>query len=467
MSDASCNRVRTRRPPRRHRHRARLRHALSPCARRLRLGCTAPCAAPSSASTRCALLALHTSLGTTRLAPTHQTSLGDMWQVLFSLALTGRVLHADRELDEDEWSFLLAGGDAIAPAGSGGGGGGDALREPLDNSPPEWLSDKAWGDVCHLSQLAAFRSLPDSIIADPAEWRKWHGAKEPHAIAPPAAIDVVPPPSAAAPAESATAVEVETSSADVAGGELAPSGVPRHVRRRRLKSNQGGWTAMQRLLLLRCLRPDKCVPAVSAFVAEQLGSEYIDPPLLDLEASYDESTPSTPIIFVLSHGAADPITQVHHLPASPRISPHLPTPSCDDLRRPSLTFAPIRPDRSALCLCQRARHKRQDPLHLPWAGAGAARRADGNRRPQEGRRVGPPPKLPPRPQLDVGARAHLRRGRLPRGPPKGIPPMANLRAFPRLPRLGAAPRRQAHQRAAAWPACESARFVPAAYRQRL
>jgi dynein heavy chain len=53
----------------------------------------------------------------------------------------------------------------------------------------------------------------------------------------------------------------------------------------------------------RCLRPDKVVPGVQAYVAEMLGSQYVVPPLFDLAACYADSSPTTPLIFVLSPGS--------------------------------------------------------------------------------------------------------------------------------------------------------------------
>jgi dynein heavy chain len=59
----------------------------------------------------------------------------------------------------------------------------------------------------------------------------------------------------------------------------------------------------QRLLVLRCMRPDKVVPAVQALVEEALGRQYVEPPAFDLAACYADSSPTTPLIFVLSAGS--------------------------------------------------------------------------------------------------------------------------------------------------------------------
>jgi dynein heavy chain len=61
-------------------------------------------------------------------------------------------------------------------------------------------------------------------------------------------------------------------------------------------------TRFQKLLVLRCLRPDRVLAGVQDFVAVQLGSRFIEPPPFDLAACFKESSPITPLVFVLSPG---------------------------------------------------------------------------------------------------------------------------------------------------------------------
>lgn len=61
-------------------------------------------------------------------------------------------------------------------------------------------------------------------------------------------------------------------------------------------------TRFQKLLILRCFRPDRVLAGVQDFVAAQLGAGFIEPPPFDLAACFKESTAATPLVFVLSSG---------------------------------------------------------------------------------------------------------------------------------------------------------------------
>jgi len=63
---------------------------------------------------------------------------------------------------------------------------------------------------------------------------------------------------------------------------------------------------MRKLIILRCIRPDKLVPAFTKFVVETLGVEFTNPPPFELPAIFKDSNSTTPLIFILSPGA-DPL----------------------------------------------------------------------------------------------------------------------------------------------------------------
>lgn len=65
---------------------------------------------------------------------------------------------------------------------------------------------------------------------------------------------------------------------------------------------------------MRCVRPDRVTFAASAFAANALGRKFVEPPVLDLGETFADSTPTTPLIFVLSAGV-DPTDSLRKLAA--------------------------------------------------------------------------------------------------------------------------------------------------------
>lgn len=66
----------------------------------------------------------------------------------------------------------------------------------------------------------------------------------------------------------------------------------------------------QKMLVLKCLRPDKVTNAMQIYVTSYLGQRFVEPQTSDLNLIYQESDVSTPIIFVLSTGT-DPAAELH------------------------------------------------------------------------------------------------------------------------------------------------------------
>eukprot|EP00435_Cladocopium_sp_Y103_P013143 s1702_g3.t1 len=67
-------------------------------------------------------------------------------------------------------------------------------------------------------------------------------------------------------------------------------------------------------MILRCIRPDRVVPAVLEFVAGKLGEKFVNPPPFDLAGSYSDSNAMSPLIFILSPGA-DPGSNLYRFAA--------------------------------------------------------------------------------------------------------------------------------------------------------
>ena len=83
----------------------------------------------------------------------------------------------------------------------------------------------------------------------------------------------------------------------------------------------------QKLLVVRCLRPDRITTALDLFIRKSLpdGDQYVDCDATSnanqiLASAYGDSTPATPIFFILSPGA-NPLTEVRFLAKSLGMDP--------------------------------------------------------------------------------------------------------------------------------------------------
>eukprot|EP01116_Phalansterium_solitarium_P017128 TRINITY_DN413_c0_g1_i5.p1 TRINITY_DN413_c0_g1~~TRINITY_DN413_c0_g1_i5.p1 ORF type:complete len:4163 (-),score=2181.62 TRINITY_DN413_c0_g1_i5:539-13027(-) len=177
-------------------------------------------------------------------------SLFEQHKLLFSFLLTVKILENQNLIDQSEYRFLLTGTVA-------GGKEDTSVKRP----DFDWLSDKTWSEVSELSKLAAFKDFNASIIRNPKVFKRYFDSPTPH-------HEVLPEPF------------------------------------------QAKLSSFQKLLVLRCFRPDKVVPATQEYIAENLGSEFLEPPTFDLPSSFKDASPATPLIFILSPGA-DPTSDFY------------------------------------------------------------------------------------------------------------------------------------------------------------
>lgn len=73
------------------------------------------------------------------------------------------------------------------------------------------------------------------------------------------------------------------------------------------------WNPFVKLLVLKAIRPDKLGQAVKEYVAHEMGSRFLSPPIFDLEESYSDSNSGSPMIFVLP--GTDPLNQLSQFAA--------------------------------------------------------------------------------------------------------------------------------------------------------
>jgi dynein heavy chain len=176
-------------------------------------------------------------------------------KLIFAFQLTAQKLQQEGKIDQAEWDFFLRGGQIL-----------DRSTRP-PNPCPDWLSELAWDNVTELDKLPLFKNLAHSFEQNASEWRSWYRSDE-------------PPPE-----------------------KLQPPGD--------WQSN-GKRDIFQQMLVLRCLRPDRVVFAARAFIAANLGPQYVESPPFDLLDIFKTSSSVTPLIFVLSPGV-DPLPMLQQL----------------------------------------------------------------------------------------------------------------------------------------------------------
>ena len=54
--------------------------------------------------------------------------------------------------------------------------------------------------------------------------------------------------------------------------------------------------SFQKLLVLRCLRPDKVIEGSQNFIIEKFGQRFVEPPVFDLSVCYESATNMTPLM---------------------------------------------------------------------------------------------------------------------------------------------------------------------------
>uniref|UniRef100_A0AAR2LEL7 Dynein, axonemal, heavy chain 1 n=1 Tax=Pygocentrus nattereri TaxID=42514 RepID=A0AAR2LEL7_PYGNA len=133
---------------------------------------------------------------------------------------------------------------------------GGTAHQQLPNPSSSWLSERAWQELLALSELPNFKGLADTFFKHEPEYKRIFDSKP-------------------LPGEWVTKLD-----------------------------------SFQRLLVLRCLRVDRLTHGLQDFVSAQLGQRFIEPQTSDLSVVFKESSPSTPLIFVLSPGT-DPAADLY------------------------------------------------------------------------------------------------------------------------------------------------------------
>lgn len=130
------------------------------------------------------------------------------------------------------------------------------------SSPVDFLSNLSWGGIKALSNMDEFKNLDKDLEGSAKRWRKFSESECPEK-------------------------------------EKFP----------------GEWknkSPLQKLCMMRALRPDRMTYAVSAFIEEKMGSKFITARTVPFSKSYEETSSATPTFFILSPGV-NPLKDVEKL----------------------------------------------------------------------------------------------------------------------------------------------------------
>lgn len=140
------------------------------------------------------------------------------------------------------------------------------------NSTMDWLPTPSWHMVKALSQLEVFKSLASDIEGSSKQWQKYCENEAPE--------------------------------------------------NEKLPQEWKNKNALQKLCILRCLRPDRMTYAVKNFVGQKMGQRYVEFQRVPLAKSFLEAGPATPVFFILSPGV-DPVKEVEALGKLHKVSEDL------------------------------------------------------------------------------------------------------------------------------------------------
>lgn len=139
------------------------------------------------------------------------------------------------------------------------------MEKSTRECPASWISPQGWENIIKLSNdfQESFGKLPFEIERNLETWKNWYDLDNPESVE-----------------------------------------IPEKYNSR--------ITAFQILMLLRCFRIDRVFRAVANYITEVMGEEYIMPPVISLDNIFEQSSPVTPVVFILSPGS-DPTAELMKL----------------------------------------------------------------------------------------------------------------------------------------------------------
>ncbi|XP_064233926.1 dynein axonemal heavy chain 6 isoform X3 [Aotus nancymaae] len=187
-------------------------------------------------------------------------------KLIYSFMLCVEIMRQQGTLTDAEWNFFLRGSAGL-----------EKERPPKPEAP--WLLTATWFACCDLEEsFPVFHGLTQNILSHPICIRL--GSFETY-INP---------------------QEWE--------GYCKMKHKEKHMRQEKEATHQDPWSAglssFHKLILIKCCKEEKVVFALTDFVIENLGKQFVETPPVDLATLYQDMSFNTPLVFILSTGS-DPM----------------------------------------------------------------------------------------------------------------------------------------------------------------
>ncbi|XP_063540762.1 dynein axonemal heavy chain 10 [Cydia strobilella] len=179
------------------------------------------------------------------------TGIFERHKLLFSFQMDIKVEQSEDNVSQAELDFFIK--------------GNVSLEKAARANPTTWLPNAGWQDIIKLSNdfPDAFASLPDHISRGVEDWQEWFDSDTPEtAHIPNGYRDILKP--------------------------------------------------FEILMLLRCFRVDRIYRALTDYITVTMGEEYITPPVISFDVIFEQTSPFTPVVFILSPGS-DPTADLMKL----------------------------------------------------------------------------------------------------------------------------------------------------------
>jgi dynein heavy chain len=185
-----------------------------------------------------------------------QRGLFERHKLTFALMLTNKIQVSAKALSPDLVNVFLK-------------GGGSLDIKSVKKKPKDWIPDKCWLDLNALSALPAFSDILDSFQRNEPLWKQWYDLEAPEGAAVPDFEDRV--------------------------------------------------DAFEKMCIVKSLREDRTMVAAQAYIAQAIGDAFVESVPLNMENTWAETDPHTPVICLLSPGA-DPTKLIEELAKRKKIA---------------------------------------------------------------------------------------------------------------------------------------------------